>query len=742
MATKSKKTSQYLTRTKIFAAMIYFIGVLTLYLSSMIFLNISQNWKYQAVATNSYYETQNFRTRFDKLLSDVINVSVYFKDEKSIEAGEHLSKEDLLTSFKNYYSVIDGVITQSTEVNDTYDGLIIKNKIPENLQSNFEEYKTLVETRLYQYRNMYIQNQLEVYRNMKRELNDYENFFYYLEDENGNKISGNISKEGISNMTRSIILEGGFSIDNLGYYTEYHDEVFEKSGCKLYAAIREPLLPGDAFYREQEEFYMIKRSYPILTGVAITACIAIIISLLYLIRVAGQSQRGGDIEYLVIDRIYNDIHIILFTIFNSAAGFITLLLCNVILYNSTYYLWTYIFSTLLGALLILYSTVWLSFMTSLSRQIKGKRFFSNTMVAAILRKISYLFSGKTFCGWIVFLLMGYGMANCIMTMFLLNAILYGTGGIALFLLFCMLLFNGIAAAFCARALGSLTKVMISVKETSKGNFAYELDLKKISPSFKNFAEDVANIQCGLREAVEEAVKGERMKAELITNVSHDLKTPLTSIITYVDLLKKETLDNEKAKEFVEVLHEKSYRLKQLIEDLIEASKASSGNLTVTKGKVDLKLLFMQAIGELEEKIEKAGLTIKINCEQETIIYADGRHMWRILENLITNVIKYSMPNSRVYVDIFHMNDMGVMIIKNISAASIDITPDQLMDRFVRGDVSRTTEGSGLGLSIAKSLSEIQDGKFEINIDGDLFKAIVMMPIWIEYNTEESEKQQE
>ena len=160
MATKSKKTSQYLTRTKIFAAMIYFIGVLTLYLSSMIFLNISQNWKYQAVATNSYYETQNFRTRFDKLLSDVINVSVYFKDEKSIEAGEHLSKEDLLTSFKNYYSVIDGVITQSTEVNDTYDGLIIKNKIPENLQSNFEEYKTLVETRLYQYRNMYIQNQL------------------------------------------------------------------------------------------------------------------------------------------------------------------------------------------------------------------------------------------------------------------------------------------------------------------------------------------------------------------------------------------------------------------------------------------------------------------------------------------------------------------------------------------------------------------------------------------------------
>ena len=416
------------------------------------------------------------------------------------------------------------------------------------------------------------------------------------------------------------------------------------------------------------------------------------------------------------------IHIILFLIFNFIAGIATLMLCSIILYNSTYYLWTYIFSTLLGALLIVYSTVWLSFTTSLSRQIKGKRFFSNTMVAAILQKISYLFSGKTFCGWIVFLLMGYGMANCIMTMFLLSAILYSNTSIALFLLLCILLFNGIAAAFCARALGSLTKVMISAKETSKGNLAYELDLKKISPSFKNFAEDVANIQSGFKRAVEEAVKGERMKAELITNVSHDLKTPLTSIITYADLLKKEELNNEKAEEFVNVLHDKSYRLKQLIEDLIEASKASSGNLTVTKEKINLKMLL-----------------IKINCEEETNIYADGRHMWRILENLISNIIKYSMPNSRVYVDIFKMDDMGVLIIKNISASSIDITPEQLMDRFVRGDVSRTTEGSGLGLSIAKSLSEIQNGKFEINIDGDLFKAIVMMPIWIEEDTEEIEQ---
>ncbi len=731
MATKSKKTRQYLTRTKIFAAIIYFVGVLALYLASMVFVNISQNWHYEAVGTNSYYETENFRVRFNKLVSNVVYVSIYYGDERSIEAGTNISREDLLTSFKNYYNVVDDIITQSTEINDTYDGLIIKNEIPENLKANFEEYKMLVETRLAQYRNMYIQNQLESYRSMKREINDYENFFYYVEDENGIKVAGNISKDGISEMERSIILEGGFSIDKLGYYMEYHNDILEKSGYKLYAAIREPLLPGDAFYSEQAEFYVVRRSYPILIGVGILACISILASLLYLMRVAGQKESGGEIEYMVVDRIYNDVHIMLFLIFNLLAGMALLMLYSIVLYNSTYYLWTYIFSTLLGALFVLYSTVWLSFMTSISRQIKGKRFFSNTMVAMIIQKISYLFSGKTFRGWIVFLLVGYGIGNCIMTAALLMIMFCGNFMFTLILILCLLLFNGIAAVLCARALGSLTKVMISAKEISKGNLAYELDVKKISPSFKNFAEDVANIQSGFKSAVEEAVKGERMKAELITNVSHDLKTPLTSIITYADLLKKEKLENEKAKEFVDVLHDKSYRLKQLIEDLIEASKASSGNLTVTKEKINLKMLLIQAIGELEEKIEKAGLAIKINCEEETNVYADGRHMWRILENLISNVIKYSMPNSRVYVDIFKMDDMGVLIIKNISAASIDVTPEQLTDRFVRGDVSRTTEGSGLGLSIAKSLSEIQDGSFEINIDGDLFKAIVMMPIWID-----------
>ena len=228
------------------------------------------------------------------------------------------------------------------------------------------------------------------------------------------------------------------------------------------------------------------------------------------------------------------------------------------------------------------------------------------------------------------------------------------------------------------------------------------------------------------------------KNDLIAYLAHDLKTPLTSIISYVELLKHEDLKNERAKGFIAVLYEKSYRLKHLIEDLIEASKASSGNLAVAKMRVDYKQLTLQAMGELEDKTNAAGLTFKLSCDDPVFIDADGGHMWRILENLLSNVIKYAMRNSRIYVDIFKMDGYGVLVMKNISATPIDFDETRLTERFVRGDASRTTEGSGLGLSITQSLAEIQGGTFGIQVDGDLFKAIVSIPLWEEDEEEENE----
>ena len=241
--------------------------------------------------------------------------------------------------------------------------------------------------------------------------------------------------------------------------------------------------------------------------------------------------------------------------------------------------------------------------------------------------------------------------------------------------------------------------------------------------FKSSVKYLNNISNGLENAVQERMKSERMKAELITNVSHDIKTPLTSIINYVDLLKKEDIANEKANEYINILDNKSQRLKKLTEDLIEASKVSTGNVSLNLEKINIVELIKQAIGEFEDKFQNKNLQIIVNCnENEININADIRYMYRIVENLFSNIYKYALENSRVYIDISIVDGTNVVIeMKNISKDKLNISADELMQRFVRGDRSRNTEGSGLGISIAQNLTELQNGTFELKLDGDLFK---------------------
>ena len=246
---------------------------------------------------------------------------------------------------------------------------------------------------------------------------------------------------------------------------------------------------------------------------------------------------------------------------------------------------------------------------------------------------------------------------------------------------------------------------------------------------RQMAAAVNDLGDGLRHALQEQMKSERMKADLITNVSHDLKTPLTSIINYVDLLKREELHNEKANEYLEVLDQKSQRLKQLTEDLVEASRASSGNVVLDIRRIDVKELLMQTSGEFVERFEARGLQLVENFPQNPqYVDADGRRLWRIIENLFRNVEKYAMSHTRVYLDLINDGDRVAFSLKNISENPLNISPEELTERFTRGDESRSTEGSGLGLSIAKDLTEIQQGTFEIYLDGDLFKVTVSFPI--------------
>ena len=261
-----------------------------------------------------------------------------------------------------------------------------------------------------------------------------------------------------------------------------------------------------------------------------------------------------------------------------------------------------------------------------------------------------------------------------------------------------------------------------------GNLNHQIESDRLPGDLREQAEALNNISGGLTQAVNEQMKSERFKAELITNVSHDLKTPLTSIINYVNLLKTTQQTDPKAREYIEVLDRKSQRLKKLTEDLVEASKASTGTLSVNREKIGLVQLLDQALGEYEERLEGKQLAVvRTLPEEECFVYADGRHLWRVMDNLLSNCAKYALEGTRVYVEISRGKGSVSLSVKNISREPLNVPPERLMERFVRGDVSRTTEGSGLGLSIAKSLTELQGGTFQLVVDGDLFKAVVTLP---------------
>ena len=267
------------------------------------------------------------------------------------------------------------------------------------------------------------------------------------------------------------------------------------------------------------------------------------------------------------------------------------------------------------------------------------------------------------------------------------------------------------------------------KTLAQGDLESKIDTSKMYWEFKKHGDHLNAIGDGMNAAVAERMKSERFKTELITNVSHDIKTPLTSIINYVDLLGKEQLDNPKAQEYLDVLSRQSARLKKLIEDLIEASKASTGNLKVAMEVCDAQVTLVQTIGEYEEKLSQGQIELQIRKPDEPVrINADSRHLWRVFDNLMNNICKYAQPGTRAYVNLEREGDQARITFRNISREPLNISSEELMERFVRGDSSRSMEGNGLGLSIARSLTELMGGSLELTVDGDLFKVVLTFPV--------------
>ena len=566
---------------------------------------------------------------------------------------------------------------------------------------------------------------LSRFKDIKYNLSYAVNFNYHMEDLKTGKISsqGNYSLEEIKAQPSHIYISKDDIPQNLYMSTDL-DWMLGDSPQEVYILLNDPLVAGDAFYDIFTQFRAAKTYIPFAMVGLGGALVLILISLGYLVVTSGRKERGGEVFLADIDKIYNDIQ----SLFVAGAAITSVALVSAFDFRYSGY------SPDLIVMMIVFAidlVIGMTYFFSMLRQFKKGVLLKNTVIYKLCSRASKLirsiFTEKIFKGWIIGAMFVYAFLNIMLISIALSN--YRRFGFGVFLI---IIFNLLAAYLVFKRLKSLTLIMNAAKEISNGNLDYQIDQSEIAMEFKAFGQDIQSIQGGLKNAVNNAIKGERMKTDLITNVSHDLKTPLTSIINYVDLLKQEEIDNETARGYLEILDEKSYRLKQLIEDLIEASKASSGNLSITKEEMDLHELVIQACGEYQEKIDKVQLDIRIKAPEEKIlILADGKYMWRIIENIMSNALKYSMTNSRIYIEIESINGYALLTMKNMSAYPLDIDPDQLTERFTRADKSRTTEGSGLGLSIAQSLTGIQGGKFDIEIDGDLFKVIVAMPLSME-----------
>ena len=295
----------------------------------------------------------------------------------------------------------------------------------------------------------------------------------------------------------------------------------------------------------------------------------------------------------------------------------------------------------------------------------------------------------------------------------------GSAGLAIVL---DLVCAALLAVFLIRVIVQMYRLKDGAKKIADGETDYKIDTTHMLPEFAAHGETLNCIQDSVRVAVAERMKSERMKTELITNVSHDIKTPLTSIINYIGLLRREKIDNPSAESYIEVLESKAMRLKQLMEDLLDVSRISSRNITLQMDDIDLVELVRQTGGEFNEKLEQKGLNVISKFPKEAVmIYADGRQLWRVIGNLYNNTAKYAMPDTRVYAEVAKDGYEATFTMKNISEKLLNVDADTLAERFVRGDESRSTEGSGLGLSISKMLTELMGGKFEIDLEDDLFR---------------------
>ncbi len=727
--------------------------------------------------TKNYIESSDLQREFSKESNDLLQLIGDYKSEANIKAGKLLDENEgpLYEAIAQLY--FDGTYycggkkIVANQLQMSYDSVMIINGIQYPMEKDIYDYQDMdaEETKDYAYqyvtydadiennqavrsafieankqqieeiKDTLIKDQLRSFNSLKDEINSQKNMIYFVTDgintltnmkltasEQG-KVVVPDTKEFEKNPAYMIYKGGKLtkvpeSSDNATSWVRDIDQSIEDSYFTLYNDnLKVYLAFNDHYINEKQLAYQdtsdIIQLVPLIAGCAAGS----LFLFLYLLVTTGRKDEEGKRKLYILDRIWTEIQIAAI-VTSAAAGFWVV--------ASTLDNWEYSRTmssmeiAILAAICAAIAVIGLWFILSCVRLLKAHCFIKKALIYKLWNLVFYKWCGKLWSS-IKDIYNGSSLMKKIVICTLGVCVLSAT-------VFLAPLVFLVIVVFAPKWVKKFEGIKEGIEEVKNGNLTYKIPIEG-DGELDRLAQSINEISEASNVAVQNELKNQRMKTDLISNVSHDLKTPLTSMVTYIDLLKTEGLDSENAPEYLRILDEKTERLRHLTEDLFEAAKASSGAMPVHLEKVELLSLINQGLGEMDQRIQASGLDFIINADRDKYyVMADGQLLWRVVENLFGNVLKYALENSRVYIDVKEIGTKSESVtsvitleMKNISKNPLNINADELMERFKRGDESRTTEGSGLGLAIAKDLVKLQKGWFEVVIDGDLFKAQVI-----------------
>lgn len=673
MATKSKKFSHsIITKTLVFILLLASVAG-TIHSG----LNIIEATKgnIEIIFEKSYIESSEFRSDYDLTISRLSQLVDVYKSEEYILEGKSIDPDDLVNRIENNY--------WEEEVDSTSESQVY-NDIKQNMiDSDLGHFYSIV-------------------NNLSKEKEP----LYYAT--NGEEVFTNTTQTTVEQFKQYPVYSISEDYDWEIYPSQLEQSYFRSgysqsaarstaNGVKIFVGYTEPYIQRASITWNEKKAKAMDAGLYFLIFVTL-----FLLSLLYLLVTTGKdSFRSKTVNLSFIDKLYTDFNIALlvmltgffFAIMNGA--FYYFIGMNAVIYITIL--------PIIGAFGIL--------LLSLVRHMKNKTIFKHSLVYKMLR-------------WFFQLVADIYNSGSTGMKVITAVILYPIVTAATLYFFPITI--GFAVWLVLKKVKSFQKIQDGAKEMREGNLQHQIDIDGRG-EFAVLAGNINGINEGFKQAVHNELKNERMKTELITNVSHDIRTPLTSLITYTDLLKTET-DPEKVQSYIEILDQKTKRLKILTDDLFDAAKATSGDIPVDLQQIDIVALINQGIGEVSENIMEKNLIFKLNQSAEKMyVTADGRLLWRSIENILSNIFNYALEGSRVYIDIVDNGNGTLISFKNISKHELNVTSEELMQRFKRGDEARSSNGSGLGLSITKSLIENQNGSFTIAIDGDLFKSMIYFP---------------